>query len=418
MKRTRVPIWQKLQHLKVSGFRWQVNVCSRVLSFPCLALKRTTVPGIREVAELAGVSPATVSRVLNGTGQFRAETEHRVHAAARELNYSQNLAARALVRQQSSLLGMIISDLRNLYFPEVAAAFQDQALLHDMDVIVMNTNYDQHRALKCVNRLIGLQVAGVAVLTSEFDPTMRDMLARREIPGVYSDVERAGRNISILPADLESGIGQAIQHLQALGHRRLGYIGGPVHLRTAQRRRQAFLDIAAASGAETRIVDSEFTPQGGYYGASRLFLGFSPTAIVAGNDMSAIGAMHWAFDRGIRIPAQLSIVGYDDISFAPFTQPPLTTVALPRTELGSAAFQALKDLMENPSRMGREYPVRPRLVVRQSTAEPGAELAPMEPTPDAEPGKPVGNLGNDNAGPVIPIPSETPRRLAVGKRKR
>jgi hypothetical protein len=128
--------------------------------------------------------------------------------------------------------------------------------------------------------------------------------------------------------------------------------------------------------------------------------------------------MHWAYDRGVRIPAQLSIVGYDDISFAPFTQPPLTTVALPRTELGAAAFQALKDLMENPSRMGREYPVRPRLVVRQSTAQAGAELAPIEPTPGAEPGKPVGNLGNDNAGPVIPIPSETPRRLAVGKRKR
>ena len=341
-----------------------------------MALKASP-PGIREVAELAGVSAATVSRILNGTRKFREETETRVRTAARELGYSRNLAARALVQQKSSLLGMIISDMRNLYFPEVAAAFQDQALLHDMDVIVMNTNYDHHRALKCVQRLIGLQVAGVAVLTSEFDPAMRKMLAQREIPGVYSDVSDVGRNISTLPADLESGIGQAIQHLVSLGHKRLGYIGGPVHLLTARRRRKAFLDIAASSGAEVQVVDSEFNPQGGYYGASRLFLSFSPTAIITGNDMCAIGAMHWASDQGIRIPAQLSIVGYDDISFAPFTQPPLTTVALPRTELGRAAFQALRDMSENPSRMGKAYPQHPTLMIRQTTAPPGSDITPI-----------------------------------------
>ncbi|HUB81600.1 MAG TPA: LacI family DNA-binding transcriptional regulator [Bryobacteraceae bacterium] len=342
---------------------------------------KTSPAGIREVAELAGVSAATVSRILNGTRKFREETEHRVRAAARELGYSRNLAARALVQQKTTLLGMIISDMRNLYFPEVAAAFQDQALLHDMDVIVMNTNYDHHRALKCVQRLIGLQVAGVAVLTSEFDPTMRKMLAQRDIPVVYSDVAEVGRNISTLPADLESGIGQAIHHLKALGHKRLGYIGGPVHLLTARRRRKAFLDIATASGAEVQIVDSEFTPQGGYYGASRLFVGFSPTAIIAGNDMCAIGAMHWASDQGIRIPSQLSIVGYDDISFAPFTQPPLTTVALPRTELGRAAFLALKEMSESPSRMGKAYPMHPTLMVRQSTAPPSADPPPVGVSP-------------------------------------
>jgi len=350
---------------------------------------KASPPGIREVAELAGVSAATVSRILNGTRKFREETERRVRAAARELGYSRNLAAQALVQQKSTLLGMIISDWRNLYFPEIAAAFQDQALLHDMDVIVMNTNYDHHRALKCVQRLIGLRVAGVAVFTSEFDPAMRKMLVQREIPGVYSDVAEVGRNISTLPADLESGIGQAIQHLLALGHKRLGYIGGPVHLLTARRRRQAFIDLATSSGAEVQVVDSEFTPQGGYYGASRLFFGFSPTAIIAANDMCAIGAMHWASDQGIRIPSQLSIVGYDDISFAPFTQPPLTTVALPRTELGRAAFQALKDMSENPSRMGKAYPMRPTLMVRQSTAPPFADPAPMA-TSSSGPSRVVG----------------------------
>lgn len=281
-----------------------------------------------------------------------------------------NIAARTLVSRRSTLLGMVISDIRNLYFPEIAAAFQDQALLHEMDVIIMNTNYDVHRAMKCVHRLIGLQVAGVAVLTSEIDPAVRELLESRDIPAVYSDAAEVGRNVSILPSDLESGIAQAFQHLQDLGHRRIGYIGGPVHLRTARRRRQAFLDISAATEIETRAVDSEFSVQGGYYGISRLFPGFSPTAIIAGNDMCAIGALHWASDQGIRVPAQLSIIGFDDISFAPFTQPPLTSVALPRAELGRVAFQALREMSESETRMGREYPLPPSLVVRQSTAPP------------------------------------------------
>ncbi len=329
-----------------------------------------SVASIREVAERAGVSPATVSRVLNGTRRFRAETEDRVRTAAQELGYSLNLAARALVRQRSTLVGLIISDIRNLYFPEIAGAFQDEALLHDMDVLIMNTNYDSHRALKCVHRLIGLQVAGVAVLTSEVNSTIRDALASREIPAVYSDAPEVGRNISILPADMEDGIVQAYRHLRQLGHQRLGFVGGPAHLRTAHRRKQAFLEIAADDNVEIRVVDSEFSVQGGYYGASRLFLNFSPTAIIAANDMCAIGVMHWAFDKGIQVPAQLSVVGYDDISFAPFTQPPLTTVALPRSELGRAAVQALRDIAEDETRMGREYPIRPSLVVRQTTAPP------------------------------------------------
>lgn len=311
-----------------------------------------------------------MSRVLSGTRKFREETASRVRAAARELGYSTNIAARTLVSRRSTLLGMVISDIRNLYFPEIAASFQDQALLHEMDVIIMNTNYDVHRAMRCIHRLIGLQVAGVAVLTSEIDPTVRELLASREIPAVYSDAAEVGRNVSILPADLEGGIAQAVRHLQELGHRRIGYISGPVHLRTARRRRQAFLDVTAAAGMETTVVDSEFTVQGGYYGASRLFPSFSPTAIMTGNDMSAIGAMHWAFDTGIRIPAQLSVIGFDDISFAPFTQPPLTTVALPRAELGRAAFQALRDISESETRMGREYPLLPALVVRQSAGPP------------------------------------------------
>jgi LacI family transcriptional regulator len=112
--------------------------------------------------------------------------------------------------------------------------------------------------------------------------------------------------------------------------------------------------------------------QGGYYGASQLMKLFAPTAILGGNDMCAIGVMHWAADNGVSVPAQLSVVGYDNISFAPFTQPPLTTVALPRAEIGRMVFLALKELQESETHEGKEYRVRPSLVVRQSTAPPPA----------------------------------------------
>ena len=141
---------------------------------------------IKDVALKAGVSIATVSHVLNGTRTTRPQTRRRVLAAIEELGYAQNQAARNLALGRSTLLGLIISDIRNPFFPEITAAFQDQALLHNMDAVVVNTNYDAHRTLSSVNRLIGLQVPALAILTSEIDPGMIDMLAERGSPPCIS----------------------------------------------------------------------------------------------------------------------------------------------------------------------------------------------------------------------------------------
>ena len=322
---------------------------------------------IKDVAARAGVSIATVSHVLNGTRTTREFTRQRVLEAVQELGYSQNQTARNLVRGRSSLLGVVISDIRNPFFPEVTAAFQDQALLHDLDAMVVNTNYDAERTLNSVKRLMGLQVPGVAILTSQIEPSMVDMLAAAKIAAVYLDLGRVDRSISNIVLDYEHGIFEAIEYLTQLGHRRIGYIGGPVHLHSAQRRKQAFLDGAVRLGIEPAgTMDADFTVTSGYAACRQLLAENAPTAIVAGNDLTAIGVLHCAYDRGLRVPGDLSVVGFDDILFAEYTQPALTTVAVPRTEIGEVAFQALWTMMSDPDHAGREYRVGTRLVARQS----------------------------------------------------
>jgi len=322
---------------------------------------------IKDVAARAGVSIATVSHVLNGTRTTRQVTKQKVLAAIQELGYSQNQTARNLARGRSSLLGVIISDIRNPFFPEVTAAFQDQALLHGLDAMVVNTNYDAERTLHSVKRLMGLQVPGVAILTSQIEPSVMDMLAQAKIAAVYLDLGRVDRGISNILLDYEHGIAEALEYLTQLGHRRIGYIGGPVHLHSAKRRKQSFLEGAVRMNIEPGLtIDADFTVTGGYAACSQLLAENAPTAIVAGNDLTAIGVLHSAYDAGLRVPEELSVVGFDDILFAEYTQPALTTVAVPRTEIGCVAFQALWTMMADPDMAGREYRVGTRLVARQS----------------------------------------------------
>ena len=323
---------------------------------------------IKDVAAKAGVSIATVSHVLNGTRGTRPATRDRVLGAIRELGYAQNQAARNLARGRSSLLGLIISDIRNPFFPDVTSAFQSQALAHNMDALVLNTNYDSERTLNAVRRLTGLQVPGVAILTSQIDPAVADLLPRSGVASVFLDLGRVDRNISNIVVDYAHGISEALGHLAGMGHTRIGYIGGPLELPSAQVRKKAFMDSAVRAGIEPdRTIDSDFTVRGGYSACGQMLSGARPTAIVTGNDLTAIGVLHRAFDAGLRVPQDLSVVGFDDIVFSEYTQPALTTVAVPRTEIGNVAFQALWTMMNDPEQAGREFRVDTRLVVRQST---------------------------------------------------
>lgn len=329
---------------------------------------------IKDVAARAGVSIATVSHVLNGTRPTRQHTRDRVLHAVRELGYAQNQAARNLARGRSTLLGLLVSDVRNPFFPDIIAGFQDQALAHDMDALVLNTNYDPQRTLNSVRRLMGLQVPGVAILTSQIDPSVIDMLAEHRIAAVYLDLGRVSQSISNIMLEYEQGIVDALEYVTQLGHRRVAYIGGPLLLKSAQRRKRAFLETAAQLGLEgAQAIDADFTVKGGYFACSKLLTGSMPTAILAGNDLTAIGILHRAYDGGLRVPDDLSVIGFDDIVFAEYTQPALTTVSVPRNEIGKVAFQALWGMMSDGDQAGREFRVTTSLVIRQSAAPPPAQ---------------------------------------------
>ncbi|HWW01214.1 MAG TPA: LacI family DNA-binding transcriptional regulator [Candidatus Acidoferrum sp.] len=340
------------------------------------------VPNIRDVARRAGVSVATVSFVLNEAHRHRIRptTQNRVFAAVKALGYSPNVSARNLAVGRSHILGVIVSDIRNPFFPEIIASFQEAANLKDMEAVVVNTNYDPQRTRDTVLRLLALQVPGVAILTSQIDPSVMHTLARRGIAAVYLDLGRVDYRVSNIAVDYEHGIIAALDHVRALGHTRIGFIGGAPRLPSAQRRKLAFLAGARKfGGLQTLSVDSDFTVQGGYLACAKLLAGLAPTAIIAANDLMAIGAMHAAYDRRIRIPADLSVVGFDDIRFAQHTQPPLTTVAVPRGTIGRLAFEALWTLISDPATSGAEHHVPTTLVVRDSTThapKPADRLLP------------------------------------------
>jgi LacI family transcriptional regulator len=266
------------------------------------------------------------------------------------------------------MVGLIISDITNPFFPEITKVFQDIALASQIDALVMNTNYDPHRTLASVERLISLRVPGVAILTSEIEPGVTSLLAEKGICAAYLDHGIAGPRVSNIKLDYLSGVRSAIAFLQDLGHQSIGFIGGPSGLKSAQVRKEAFLQVVPD---ESVVVDSDFQVQGGYYACSQLLNRMDATVIFCANDLMAIGALRFAQDSGLKIPSDLSLVGFDNIRLAEYTSPTLTTVGVPRREIGTLAFRALEEMLASEGQTGKEYVLDTKLIIRNSTAEPG-----------------------------------------------
>ena len=195
---------------------------------------------IMEVAHRAGVSTATVSRVINGTAFVTPETAERVRQAIADLNFYPDTNARTLGSGRSSLFGLIISDITNPYFPELVKAFEDIAVAHGKEVLIANTNYDPVRMEHCVVRMLQRKVDGVAILTSEMDEQLIRNFSRRRIPLVFMDTTTELPNVSIVRVNYESGVRAAMHHLIGLGHRDLGFLSGPLTLSSARVRQDAF----------------------------------------------------------------------------------------------------------------------------------------------------------------------------------
>lgn len=326
---------------------------------------------IKEVARLAKVSTATVSRTINGSDKVTAETAERVRQAIETLKFYPNTNARALGSGRSSLYGLIISDITNPFFPELVKSFEDVAVQFGQEVLIANTNYDPHRMELCVSRMLQRKVDGVAIMTSEMEDHLVDEMNSRRIPLVFLDTGTPQKGISNISIDYASGIDAAVAHLSSLGHTAIGFISGPMDLASARVRRRAFVNSLKRKGLNLNrelIEEGNHRMDGGHEAMARLLQKRErPTAVLTSNDMTAIGALGAIFERGLKVPQDISLIGFDDIELSAFTQPGLTTVRLSRKEIAKVAFRALYSAKDNALARGSEFIIQPTLVERKST---------------------------------------------------
>ena len=331
---------------------------------------------IRAIAQLAKVSIATVSRTINRVSTVNPELAKRVWAVIEQFDFVPNTQARALVSGRSKLFGLLVSEITNPFFPELIQGFEDIAVENGYEILVSSTNHDPARMSHCIRRMLERKVEGVAIMTFGIEQPLLDQLAKRRVPLVFIDVGPDRPGVSVLKVDYYHGIRQAVQHLAALGHRDIAFVSGPMRLHSAQSRLAAFTksiqDCGITSDA-TRIVEGDHTLEGGVRAMEDLLAQKkTPTAVICSNDMTAIGVLHKLYRTGLRVPDDISVIGFDDIHLAEVTMPPLTTVQMSRFEIAKAAFGALRAHVESAggSAGKREYNIPTDLVVRESTGTP------------------------------------------------
>jgi len=328
---------------------------------------------ITEVARQAQVSTATVSRALNGVRTVDPVLVRRVRRAAAELGYFPNKQARALVKGTSRILGIIVPEITNPFFPAVVQSFEDVAVAHDYEVLLTSTISDPARIEGSVRRMIERRVDGVAVLTFGLEDLLLQHLSQCKVPLVFVDVTPPISGASTIRIDYMRGIRQAVQHLAALRHERIAFVTGPLQLKSAAARKFCFEEAMGELGLGTTAamtVASDHSIEGGTQALRALLdLPRRPTAVICSNDVTAMGVIRAAYGR-ISIPSQLSLIGFDDIHLSSFTTPPLTTIRMSQAELARLAFNALVEGLEAKSvdREPREYWLNTELVLRETTA--------------------------------------------------
>lgn len=316
------------------------------------------------------MSTATVSRVVNGTAPVASRTEQLVRKAIEHLGYYPNSHARTLGSGKSHMYGLIISDITNPFFPEVVKHFEQIAVEHGQEVLIANTNYQPERMQVCVRRMLERKVDGVAIMTSEMEPELIQVLSKRGIPIVFLDTGEVGPQVSNLLIDYGHGVDLAINHLTALGHRRIAFVSGPPTLASARTRHEAFLASLRKKGlkcGEGFIGIGNHHIDGGQTAMLQMLkLPIGPTAVLASNDLTAIGVIRAIHAAGLRVPEDISVVGFDDIELSSFLQPPLTTIRVSRAEIGTRAFTALY-AADKAKACGTAYKIPTELVLRLST---------------------------------------------------
>ena len=321
---------------------------------------------LQEVARRARVSTATVSRVLNNGASVKSSTRARVLRVIQELKYSPNVHAQSLAGGRSRSIGVIVSNIENPFFLDVYKTVEAGAHAAGYEVIMANTDYSADRLVTSIRLMLGRRLAGVAAIVSEMDAALIQELSGQRIPVVFYDVGTPRRNITNIRVDYRGGMAKLTSYLYSLGHRRVGYIGHHAALGPINERIQSLRDATGKyPGLEVDMATDADTLEGGRQ-AARVLLARSPrpTALVCVNDVMAVGALREARTRGLRVPEELSVTGFDNVTLAQFSVPALTTVHIPRDQIGRTVCACL---MRDDVPREQEFVVEPELVVRDST---------------------------------------------------
>lgn len=327
---------------------------------------------IRDVAKAANVSISTVSHALNGTAPISAAVRARVLAAAEALNYQPSQAARTLVTGKSSVIGLLVGNVANPYFPEIIHGIEAVLSGEGYHVFLSNTNDDLKKNDRIIDALIGQRVAGILLMIREFEGAPLQRLLAHGVPVVLRDPPPmpAPEHVAVVEIAYADGIVAAIRHLAALGHTRIAHVTGPMTTRGGPERLAMFrqaLEAASLPFIPDLIQGGNYRVEGGRAaGHTLLQRADPPTAIFAANDSTALGVLQAARERGVRVPDDLSLVGLDDVPVASLVTPPLTTVALPLAEIGTIAARALVAMIRGES-TERKICIDGHLVVREST---------------------------------------------------
>src|SRR6184192_762268 len=277
----------------------------------------------------------------------------------------------------TEFLGSIVSEITNPFFPEIVHVFEETAIQHNYEILVTSTAHNTERMKTSVRRMLEHRVEGVAVMTFGMEESLLDDLKLRNVPLVFVDVGPPRPRVSNIRIHYLNGIRQAVQHLAALRHEKIAFITGPLTLKSAVARRDAFIESTKEIGMaldRQLIMEGDHTPKGGEQAFAKLLaLPLRPTAVLCSNDMTAIGVMHKSYVEKIAVPRDLSVIGFDNIRFSEYILPPLSTIQMSQAELARLAFQALLNDVkrETPNPHGTEYILKTNFVLRESTAMNG-----------------------------------------------
>jgi LacI family transcriptional regulator len=336
---------------------------------------RSTRLTIRQVADLAGVSTATVSRVINGRSDVSARAREAVLRVVREHGYSTNRTARGLSAGRTGLVGVTTPVLHHSYFAVILDGAGEALYEQDMRMVLCPTHHEHDREASLLERLMQGTTDGALLILPEESPDELAALHEHGYRFVIADpLRQLDERVPTVSAAHSLGAGEAIEHLLALGHRRIAAVTGPRGWIATEERLRGYRGALAAAGVmpdPELVVESDFHAEGGVEAAlSLLDLPDPPTAVFAFNDMLAIGVMQAARRRGVRIPEDLSVVGFDDTFEASIVTPTLTTVRQPLAEMGRMAVNLLVRRLQNQRIEALHVQLETTLVVRESTAPP------------------------------------------------